>query len=80
MTLPSQQFYLRGTLFNVHNTLMKHVLRLTKTIARRNMTSNLIKKRTISVIIITTSTETYTRRTQFFPDGGSSMVLILNPN
>ena len=29
MTLPSQQFCLRGTLFNMHDTLMKHVLRLT---------------------------------------------------
>ena len=28
MTLPSQQFYLCGTLFNVHDTYMKHVLRL----------------------------------------------------
>jgi len=28
MTLPSQQFCLRGTLFNVHDTLMKHALRL----------------------------------------------------
>jgi hypothetical protein len=28
MTLPSQQFYLCGILFNVHDTLMKHVLRL----------------------------------------------------
>jgi len=29
MTLPSQQFCLCGTLFNVHDTLMKHALRLT---------------------------------------------------
>ena len=29
MTLPSQQFYLCGTLFNVHDTLMKHALKLT---------------------------------------------------
>jgi len=28
MTLPSQQFCLCGTLFNVHDTLMKHALRL----------------------------------------------------
>jgi len=28
MTLPSQQFCLCGTLFNMHDTLMKHVLRL----------------------------------------------------
>ena len=28
MTLPSQQFYLCGTQFNVHNTLMKYALRL----------------------------------------------------
>jgi len=28
MTLPSQQFCLRGILFNVHDTLMKHALRL----------------------------------------------------
>jgi len=28
MTLPNQQFCLCGTLFNVHNTLMKHALRL----------------------------------------------------
>jgi len=28
MILPSQQFYLCGTLFNVHDTLMKHALRL----------------------------------------------------
>jgi len=28
MNLPSQQFYLCGTLFNVHDTLMKHALRL----------------------------------------------------
>jgi len=28
MTLPSQQFCLYDTLFNVHNTLMKHALRL----------------------------------------------------
>ena len=29
MTLPSQQFYLCDTLFNVHDTLIKHALRLT---------------------------------------------------
>ena len=29
MTLPSQQFCLCGTLFNVHDTLMKYALRLT---------------------------------------------------
>ena len=28
MTLPSQQFFLGGTIFNVHDTLMKHALRL----------------------------------------------------
>ena len=28
MTLPSQQFYLCDILFNVHDTLMKHILRL----------------------------------------------------
>ena len=28
ITLSSQQFYLCGTLFNVHDTLMKHALRL----------------------------------------------------
>jgi len=28
MTLPSQQFCLCGTLFNVHDTLIKHALRL----------------------------------------------------
>ena len=28
MTLPSQQFCLCGTLFNVHDTLMKYALRL----------------------------------------------------
>jgi len=28
MTLPSQQFCLCGTLFNVHDTLMKHALRM----------------------------------------------------
>jgi len=28
MTLPSQQLCLCGTLFNVHDTLMKHALRL----------------------------------------------------
>jgi len=28
VTLPSQQFYLCGTLFNVHDTLIKHALRL----------------------------------------------------
>jgi len=28
MTLPSQQFYLCGTLFNMYDTLMKHALRL----------------------------------------------------
>ena len=28
MTLPSQQFCLCGTLFNVHDTSMKHALRL----------------------------------------------------
>jgi len=28
MTLPSQQFCLCDTLFNVHDTLMKHALRL----------------------------------------------------
>jgi hypothetical protein len=28
MILPSQQFYLYGTLFNVHDTLMKLTLRL----------------------------------------------------
>jgi len=28
MILLSQQFYLCGTLFNVHDTLMKHALRL----------------------------------------------------
>jgi hypothetical protein len=28
MTLPSQQFCLCGILFNVHDTLMKHALRL----------------------------------------------------
>jgi len=28
MTLPSQQFCLCGTLFNVHDTPMKHALRL----------------------------------------------------
>jgi len=39
MTLPSQQFCLCGTLFNVHDTLMKYALRLaflypTKLLAR----------------------------------------------
>ena len=29
MTLPSQQFCLCGTLFNMHDTLIKHALRLT---------------------------------------------------
>ena len=29
MTLPSQQFCLYGTLFNVYDTLIKHALRLT---------------------------------------------------
>jgi len=29
MTLPSQQFCLCGTIFNVYDTLMKHALRLT---------------------------------------------------
>jgi len=29
MTLLSQQFYLCGTLFNLHYTLTKHALRLT---------------------------------------------------
>ena len=28
VTLPNQQFCLCGTLFNVHDTLMKHALRL----------------------------------------------------
>jgi len=28
MTLPSQQFCLRDTLFNMHDTPMKHALRL----------------------------------------------------
>ena len=28
MTLPSQQFCLCGTLFNVHDTLIKHALRV----------------------------------------------------
>ena len=28
MTLSNQQFYLCGTLFNVHDIFMKHVLRL----------------------------------------------------
>ena len=28
MTLPSQQLCLYGTLFNVHDTFMKHALRL----------------------------------------------------
>ena len=28
ITMPSQQFCLCGTIFNVHDTLMKHALRL----------------------------------------------------
>jgi len=38
MTLPSQQFCLCGTLFNVHYTLMKHALRLTLCPGQRSLT------------------------------------------
>jgi len=34
MILSSQQFYLCDTLFNVHDTLMKHTLKLTLEISR----------------------------------------------
>jgi len=37
MTLPSQQFCLRGTLFNMHNTLMKHALRLALVVTYRDL-------------------------------------------
>jgi len=37
MNLPSQQFYLCGTLFNVHDTLIKHALRPALAALRRLM-------------------------------------------
>jgi len=37
MTLPSQQLCLCGTLFNVHDTLMKHVLRLALVVLRTSL-------------------------------------------